>query len=57
MRELTSYRELYFHLFRAAAQAVEDIENGQPALARARLISAQQEAEEACLDTDILPEE
>ena len=54
--ELTNYRTLYFHLFRAMAQAVEYIEQGQPLLARDCLIRAQQEAEEACLETDILPE-
>lgn len=54
--ELTSYRALYFHLFRAMARAVEYIEQGQPLLARDCLIRAQQEAEEACLETDILPE-
>ena len=54
--ELTSYRALYFHLFRAMARAVELIEQGQPFLAYDCLIRAQQEAEEACLETDILPE-
>ena len=54
---MTSYRELYFHMFRAAAQAVEHLEQGQPLLARTCLIRAQQEAEDACLETDILPEQ
>ena len=55
--ELDSYKRLYFHLFHSMALAVEYIENAQPARARDCLIRAQQEAEEAFLDTDILPEQ
>ena len=52
-----SYKDLYFRLFRASAQAVTYLEQGNTALALDCLIRAQQEAEEAFLDTDILPEQ
>lgn len=43
---MPDYKALYFKLFAAMADAVEDLERGQPFLAKQRLISAQQEAEE-----------
>ena len=52
-----TYRELYFRLFGAMAQATEYMEQGNVMLAYECLVSAQQEAEEVCLDSDILPEE
>ena len=52
-----TYRELYFRLFGAMAQAAEYIEQGNVMLAYECLVSAQQEAEEACLESDILPEQ
>ena len=52
-----SYRDLYFHLFGAMARAVEYIEQGHIPLAYDCLVNAQLEAEEACLEFDILPEQ
>lgn len=46
---MPNYKELYFMLFAAAADAVEDLEAGDPEKARKRLIRAQQEAEERYL--------
>lgn len=43
---MPDYEKLYFKLFAALADAVEDLECGRPAQARKRLIRAQQEAEE-----------
>ena len=43
---MPDYKKLYFKLFAAMADAVEHLENGQPFLAKDRLIQAQQEAEE-----------
>ena len=52
-----SYRDLYFHLFGAMARAIECIEKGHISLAYTCLVNAQLEAEEACLELDILPEQ
>ena len=57
MRRDQTYRELYFRLFGAMAQATEYIEQGNVMLAYECLVSAQQEAEEAYLESDILPEQ
>ena len=46
---MPDYKALYFMLFAAMADAVEDLEQGQPFLAKERLISAQQAAEELYL--------
>jgi len=46
---MPDYRALYFKLFAAMADAVEHLEEGRPFLAKERLISAQQEAEEEYL--------
>jgi len=54
---MTSYKDLYFYLFRALAQATEHLEQGNIILACECLIHAQQTAEEACLEFDILPEQ
>lgn len=43
---MPDFETLYFKLFAALADAVEDLENGQPSLAKERLIRAQQDAEE-----------
>ena len=40
------YRELYFQLFAAIADAVESLELNEPNAAKQRLISAMREAEE-----------
>lgn len=46
---MPNYKELYFMLFAAAADAVEYLEREDPEGARQRLIHAQQEAEERYL--------
>ncbi len=43
---MSLYKELYFKLFAAIADAVEDMEQENYGLAKQRLIAAQQEAEE-----------
>lgn len=43
---MQNYKELYFKLFGAVADALEHMEQDNYGLARERLISAQQEAEE-----------
>ena len=53
---MTSYKELYFHLFNAMTDAIEDLEAGRIVTAIARMKSAQQETEEAHMAADILPE-
>ena len=52
-----SYKDLYFHLFGAMAQAVEHLEQGHILQAYDCLVKAQQETEEACLESNILPEQ
>ena len=54
---MTSYKDLYFYLFGALANAVEHLEKGDTLLACDCLITAQQKAEEAFLEFDILPEQ
>ena len=49
---MTDFRKLYFKLFAAMADAVEELEQGQPFLAKQRLITAQQEAEEEYLSEE-----
>lgn len=53
---MTSYKELYLYLFRQIADAVEDLERGRTSSARERLIHAQQQAEEAVMAQEDLPE-
>ena len=43
---MPDFEKLYFKLFATLADAVEDLENGNPTRAKERLIRAQQEAEE-----------
>ncbi len=43
---MSNYKELYFKLFAAMADAVEHMENENYGLARQALITAQQQAEE-----------
>ncbi len=52
---MSLYRELYYKLFAAVADAVEDIEQANYGKALQRLITAQQEAEEHYISTE--PEE
>lgn len=54
---MQSYHSLYIHLFRALSTATQALEEGDIATAQRLLIAAQQEAEEAVLVQDILPEE
>ena len=49
---MPDYKKLYFKLFAVLADAVEDLENGQPFLAKDRLIRVQQEAEEEYLQEE-----
>ena len=46
---MPDYKKLYFMLFAAMADAVEDLEQENYGAAKQRLISAQQEAEEEYL--------
>ena len=46
------YKKLYFHLFNAVTDAVEDIRNGDWVAARDILIRAQQETEEMYLEEE-----
>lgn len=46
------YEALYFKLFAAMADAVEELEQGEPFRAKKRLIRAQQEAEEEYLQEE-----
>ena len=49
---MSLYRELYFELFAAMADAVEDMEQENYGLAKQRLITAQQVAEERYISAD-----
>ena len=49
---MPDYKALYFKLFAAVADATEYLEQGQPFLAKERLIRAQQEAEEDYLSEE-----
>lgn len=49
---MTDYKELYFRLFAAAANAVEALENLNFGQAKDILIRAQQDAEEACIGSE-----
>ena len=51
------YKKLYFHLFNSVTDAIESITNGDSFAARDILIRAQQEAEEAYLAVETLPEQ
>lgn len=49
---MPNYKELYFQLFAAMADAVEAIEAANYGQAKALLIAAQQKAEEEYMDAD-----
>lgn len=49
---MPDYKKLYFKLFAAIADAVDEPEHGQPFPAKEHLISAQQEAEEEYISED-----
>ena len=53
---MDSYKDLYFHLFAALADAMEYMERGNTILAYECLTRAQRETEEACLRQDVLPD-
>ena len=46
------YRELYFKLFSAIADAVEALENDEPMAAKKRLIAVLREAEEQVISQE-----
>ena len=52
---MNTYKELYFHLFNALTDAIEDIEEGRVITAIDRMKRAQLATEEAHLQKDILP--
>jgi len=49
---MSIYKELYFKLFAAVADAVEDMEQANYGKALQRLITAQQEAEEGYISAE-----
>ena len=49
---MPDYKMLYFMLFAAMADAVEDLQNENYGAAKQRLISAQQKAEEVYLNDE-----
>lgn len=51
-----SYRKLYFQLFAAITDALAALQSGQIIQAMQILLRASEAAEEAHLETDILPE-
>ena len=53
---MASYKELYFQLFGALADAVEELEDGRILRATDRLIRALREAEEQVMEQDVLPD-
>ena len=53
---MTTYRELYFYLFAAAADAADLLERGDTAGALDLLASAQRSAEEQILETEQVSE-
>lgn len=46
------YKELYFKLFSAMADAVESLEHNEPIAARKSLVAAMQRAEEAVISKE-----
>ena len=51
-----SYKQLYFHLFNALTDALEELEAGRVVTGIYRLKKAQQQTEEWFMEVDILPE-
>lgn len=49
---MADYKAIYFKLFAAVADAVDDLERGEFEKARQRLIRAEQEAEEGYLEEE-----
>ena len=54
---MVDYKQLYFHVFAAVADAVEALEQSEPIRAKQMLIAAMQEAEEQYLKAGDLPAE
>lgn len=54
---VTSYKQLYFRLFNEITTALNYLEEGNVLLAIHLLQTAQELAEERCLQLDIIPEE
>ena len=54
---MTTYKELYFHLFNVLTDAIEELEAGRIVTAIDRMKRAQCAAEEVHLQTDIVPED
>lgn len=54
---MTTYKELYFHLFNALTDAICELEKGRVVTAILRMKRAQQAVEEIHLETDIIPED
>lgn len=53
---MTTYKELYFHLFNALTDALRALERGHVITAIHLLQRAQQQAEEWVMEFDILPD-
>lgn len=54
---MTTYRRLYFMLFNALSDAIEDLEAGHVITAILRMQQAQQTAECLHMEQDIVPED
>ena len=51
-KTMSSYKDLYFKLFGAMADAVESLEHGEPIAAQKVLVAAMREAEDAAISRD-----
>ncbi len=49
---MNSYKDLYYRLFAAIADAVESLERSEPHAAKKALIAAMREAEETVVSTE-----
>ena len=50
-RDIMSYKKMYYHLFNAITDAIEEFQTGDVLTARDLLIRAQQETEEMYLES------
>ncbi len=53
---MTTYKELYFHLFNTLTDAIDDLEQGHIINAIYRMKQAQIQTEEQHLDLDLVPD-
>ena len=53
---VTTYKELYFHLFNALTDAINELEQGNTVSAIYQMKQAQIQTEERHLDLDIVPD-